>query len=77
MPARKRSEPAKIDTMVWLHLAKLTNLSERADAETAGQMRQSIDRIIAILTGQHCQEDEPESARTLQRIAEILKEPAL
>lgn len=74
MPAKKRNEPA-IDTMIWMHLAKLKNLSERADVETAQQMRQSIDRIIAILTGQHCQEDEPESSRLLQRIAEILKEP--
>jgi len=63
--------------MIWMNLAKIANLSERADAEAAGQMRQSIDRIIAILTGQHCQEDEPESVRTLQRITEILKEPAM
>jgi len=62
--------------MIWMHLAKLKNLSERADAETARQMRQSIDRIIAILTGQHCQENEPESLQTLQRVAETLKEAA-
>jgi hypothetical protein len=62
--------------MIWMHLVKLTNLSERVDEETARQMRQSIDRIIAILTGQHRQEEEPESARMLQRVAAILKDPA-
>jgi hypothetical protein len=62
----------EVDPMVWFHLAKLSNLSERADLETAQQMKQSIRRIIAILNGEHKQEEEPGSIRMLQRIAEML-----
>jgi hypothetical protein len=63
----------EVDPMVWFHLAKLSNLSERTDIGTAQQMKQSIHRIIAILSGEHKQEEEPESVRMLQRIAEMLE----
>jgi macrodomain Ter protein organizer (MatP/YcbG family) len=62
----------KVDLMVWYHLAKLSNLAGQTDSETAGQMQQSINRIIAILSGEHKQEDEPESVKALSKIQEIL-----
>jgi len=60
--------------MIWFHLAKLMNLSYRADTETEQQMRQSIKRIVAILKGEHQQEEEPEAFTILQRVAEIVTE---
>jgi hypothetical protein len=75
----KRTEAKSMadDPMLWFHLAKLSNLSERTDAETSQQMKQSINRVIAILTGQHKQEDEPTSVHLLRQVAVFLQRSEL
>lgn len=73
MAARKpKEEIGKVDSMVWLHLAKLRNLSRAVDDVLARQMNQSIDRIIAILNGEACT-SEPESPAMLARVAEVIE----
>jgi hypothetical protein len=66
----QRKNHNEIDMMIWMHLAKLSNLAQKAEKDTAEQMQQSIDRIIAILSGEHRQEDEPESVKTLQKLCD-------
>jgi hypothetical protein len=65
----KKSKP-QVDLMIWMHLGKLGNIADQIGGETAEQMHQSINRIVAILHGEHKQEDEPESVRTLQALRE-------
>lgn len=73
MAARKQKEGSgKVDSMVWLHLAKLRNLSRSVDDVTAKQMNQSIDRIIAILNGEACS-SAPESPALLAKVAEAIE----
>jgi hypothetical protein len=67
--SQRKTKP-EVDMMIWMHLAKLSNLAQKAEKDTRDQMQQSIDRIIAILSGEHKQEDEPESVKTLQELGE-------
>ncbi len=72
MAARKsQPEPGKVDQMVWIHLAKLRNLAKGVDAQTGKQMNQSIDRIIAILSGEACSQ-EPEAPELLAKVAAVI-----
>lgn len=62
----------EVDPMIWFHLAKLKNLSALLPAQEGKQAARSVERVIAMLSGD-AGSDEPESPAILARIAEVIR----
>lgn len=61
----------EVDPMVWFHLAKLKNLSALLPQQEGKQAARSVERIIAILSGE-AGANKPESPELLAKIAAII-----
>lgn len=61
----------QVDVMVWFHLAKLKNLAAEMPPQQSKQAMRSIERIIAILSGEGS-DSEPESPELLARVAAVI-----
>lgn len=61
----------QVDVMVWFHLAKLKNLAAEMPPQQSKQATRSIDRIIAILSGE-ASDGEPEAPELLAKVAAVI-----